>query len=386
MQYLRIESHRQIYKVRRKNTVTTKLDAPYTLLSIRGQASRVPVSSEVKGAELQAPNMHLQNLMQQEPSTATGTTNSATALAQKVPIENDQEQEAQPLVGQGYTQAEQVLAKIQTRTKEERGKLTRKEQRTKMLEASKTQSEKAKEYNQEVAKEAKILAGRQPGLSEKVARKIARKAVKKAANEGGQGKYKMQEFANRTTEAEKGKGKAFMIYQKNRNKGKTDDGSAFAVRFTSQGQEPLPKFSLQPEAQNAPPVTIKRHFSVGSGDFSQKHGAPQQQKIYGKSESMSESRSVRDDFKYGNKPPRTESDDSVPIIMEESDGKNPGIAHIGKEGNVFMVRRHPTMNPFERLQAIRHVGEITSRDQAMVGLHGQYHPLFDNQPEDLQKS
>lgn len=371
MQYLRTELHRQVYEVRGRNTVTTKLDAPYTLLSVQGQASRVPV---------RALNLHLQNLMPQEPSTVNGITKSATALLQKVPKVKDQEQEAQQLVGQECTQAERILAKSQRRT-EEGDKLIREEQRPKKAEASKAQSEKDKEIFQ-IKKEARALTRQHPGISEKVARKIAKKVVKKAENE--EQVYETQELANRAVEeanCERSlEGKVFMIHQKNRNEGKTDNDSAFVVRFTSQEQEPRPKVILQREGQKAPPTTIRRHFSLDPGDFYQKHGAVPEQRLHVNTEPTSERNTFRGNLKYEKSPPQTASRDSVPITMVESEGKSPGMTHIGKDGNVFFVRRHPTMNPFERLQAIEQAGEITSRDQAKLGLHGQYHlPLF---PED----
>lgn len=309
MQYLKTELYRQAYEVRRKNTVTTKLDAPYTLLSIRGQASKVPVSGEVKGEELQAPNVRLQDLMPQEPSTPTSTSKYNTALVQKVPKLRDQKQEVQRLIGPGFMQAK---------------------------------------LNSRRIAEAKFQSERYPKISENVARKIAKKAAKKAVN--------------------------------NRNKGKTDDGTRFTVRFTSQEQKPSRQVILQPEAQDAPgPITIKRHFSLGPGNDYQRHGATPEQKPEMKTEPISASKPFADDVKYRNQ--QLQSQGSVPIIREESEGKDPGTACKGKYGNVFMLRKHATMNPFERLQAIQQVGEITSRDQAM-GLHSQYHlPLFDEQQE-----
>lgn len=313
MQYLKTELYRQAYEVRRKNTVTTKLDAPYTLLSIRGQASKVPVSGEVKGEELQAPNVRLQDLMPQEQSTPTSTSKYNTALVQKVPKLRDQKQEVQRLIGLGFMQAK---------------------------------------LNSRRIAEAKFQSERYPKISEKVARKIAKKAAKKAVN--------------------------------NRNKGKTDDGFRFTVRFTSQEQKPSRQVILQPEAPDAPPITIKRHFSLGPGNDYQRHGATPEQKLEMKTEPISASKPFADDVKYRNQ--QLQSQGSVSIIREESEGKDPGTACKGKYGNVFMLRKHATMNQFERLQAIQQVGEITSRDQAM-GLHSQYHlPLFDEQQEGVWKS
>ena len=39
------ELHEQLHGVRSRNKVTTKLDAPFTLFTIRGRASMLPVSS-----------------------------------------------------------------------------------------------------------------------------------------------------------------------------------------------------------------------------------------------------------------------------------------------------------------------------------------------------
>lgn len=457
MQYLRAELHNQVYEVRRRTTVNTKLDAPFTLLSIRGQASRIPVSSEVKGEELQTPNVHLQNLMPQESSTETGTTKSATALFQRVPKINDQRspekdgtnkrdvgrssaglksskhekkrstvrdvngfeameylvenkakdemekhnrvqadgEEAQRFLGQGYVQAEQELAETHRRTEEEGGKLTRKEQEAKELEASRIQSQTDMEKNKRVAEEAKVFTRRHPEIPENVAKKIAKKkeakqAAKKAGDRSKRGEHKLQGLADKMAEEAKwersSERHAFMLDRKIRNRAKTDDDSTFAVRFTSQEQEPLRKAILQPEAQEAPPITIKRHFSASPGNYSQRHGATPEQKPDLKIELKSEIKPFPDDVNHGNPQFQTVSQYSVPITREESEGKSPGTAYRGKEGNVFMLRKHATMNPFERLQAIQHVGEITSRDQAM-GLHGQYHlQLFAKQPEEVRKS
>lgn len=364
MQYLRNELHKQAYEVRRTNTVTTKLDTPYTLLSIRGQASKIPVSSEVTGEEFQAPNLHLQNLIPQEPSTATGTTRSTTTtttIVQKLPRVNDRKKEDQPLIGPGYTQAEQVLTEILRTTEEEGGKLTRKEKRAKKLEASKAQSEIANERNRRIAEEAKVLTGRHPELSEKVAKKIAKKQAKKAKNEEKERDWRLKALANRAAKETKREhfsmGMVQTMHQKNRNGAKTDDGSTFAVRFTSQEQEPLRKVNLQSEAQDSPPITVKRHLSIDTGKYHQKRKATLEQTI-----------------NNGTEPTSAVSNDSVPIVREESEGKIPGTAYKGKDGNVFMIRRHGTWNPFERVQAIQQVGEITSRDQAM----GLQYVLFED--------
>ena len=360
MQYLRNELHKQAYEVRRTNTVTTKLDAPYMLLSIRGLASKIPVSSEVTGEEFQAPNMHLQNLMPQEPSTATGTTRSTGTLVQKLPRVNDKkDEEAQQLIGPGYTRAERVLTETLRTTEEEEAKLTRKEKRAKKLEASKAQSEIANERNRRIAEEAKVLTGRHPELSEKVAKKIAKKAAKKAKNEEKERNWRLKALANRAAKETKRKhssiDKVQTMPQKNRNAAKTDDGSTFAVRFTSQEQLPLRKVILQSKAQDSPPVTVKRHLSIDTGKYHQKRKATLEETIE-------------------TEPTSAVSNDSVPMIREESEGKSPGTAYKGKYGNVFMIRRHATWNPLERLQEIQQGGEITSRDQAM----GLQYVLFED--------
>lgn len=270
MQYLRAELHKQAYEVRRTKTVTTKLDAPYTLLSIRGLSSRISVSSEVTGKELQAPNMHLQNLMPQEPSTATDTTKSNTTLVQKLPRVNDKKVEAQTSIGSGHTQAQRVLTEPLINPKEEGSRLTRKEKRAKKLEASKAQSEIANEKNRKIAEEAKALTGRHPELSEKVAKKIAKKAAKKAVNEQKQERYRLKALANRAAKETKWEhssmGKVQTTHQRNRNGAKTDDDSTFAVRFTTPEQGPLHRVILQSEAQDSPPITMKRHLSIDRGE------------------------------------------------------------------------------------------------------------------------
>lgn len=345
MQYLRTELHKQAYEVRRTKTVNTKLDAPYTVLSIRGQSSWIPVSSEVTGKELQAPNMHLQNLMPQEPSPASDTTKSTTALVQKLPRVNDRKVEAQPSIGSGYTQAERVLTEPLQNPKEEEIRLTRKDKRAKKLEASNAQSEIANEKNRRITEEAKVLTGRQPELSEKVARKIAKKAAAKAANEAKQEHYRPKALANRAAKETKWEhssmGKVQTVHQRNRNGAKTDDDLTFAVRFTTQEQGPHRKVILQSEAQDSPPITIKRHLSVDTGEYRQKRNASPEQTI---SQETKQTSAI--------------SNDSVHMFRKESEGKRPGIAYKGKDGNVFRIRRHATMNSFERLQEIQRVGEI----------------------------
>ena len=131
---------------------------------------------------------------------------------------------------------------------------------------------------------------------------------------------------------------------------KADGGSALPIRFTIPEQGPNHKVTLQPEAQDPSPATIRRHLCASPGDLDQKR-----------------------------KP------STVSIIKEESEGKNPGLAHEGKEGNIFMIRRHFSMNPYERLKEIQRVGDISSRDQAM-GLHSQYHLRLDKPPNETRKS
>ena len=387
MQYLRTELHRQGYEVRSRKQVITKLDAPYTLLSIRGQASKVSVSNEVKGKELQAPNVRLENLMPQEPLTAPGTNESASARVQGASEVNDQKHEARPLFGQGYVQKEQVsqrtiekerrrLARKEKRAKRER---TRKERRAKKLEASKAQSIKAQERNQRIIEREEFLIAENPGISVKTARKLARMAVVKERKAEKQENYQLQTLANKQAkEAELGRSserKALMMHGKNRDQVKTDDRSTFAVRFTSREDGPGHKVVQQPEAQDAPPITIKRHFSISLDKPYDKYGAILKRKPDVKAESTSKSTYFPDNVKYGNK-----------TLRKKSEGKSRSTASKGEEDNVLMFRRHFTMNPYERQQKIQQVGEVTSRDQAM-SLHGQYHlPLFDRSPEDGQKS
>ena len=126
--------------------------------------------------------------------------------------------------------------------------------------------------------------------------------------------------------------------------------STLPIRFTIPEQGPDHKVTLQPEAQDPPPAIVRRHLSASLGDLDQQY-----------------------------KP------SSVSIIKEESEGKNPGLAHEGKEGNIFMIRRHFSMNPYERLKEIQRVGDISSRDQAM-GLHSQYHLALDSPPKTTRKS
>ena len=352
MQYLRPELHRQVYKVRHGNTATTKLDAPYTMVSIRGQASRIPVSSEVKGVKLRALNVHLQDLMPPESPTATATTKPAAALIQKLPNASNQKHEAQRLIGQEDLQGDQVLARYQERPEEDGGKVTRKEQTVQRLEASEVQPQTA-ERNGSIAVEEKVRNMRSHGISERVAKKIARKVMKGTANREEQKMYQLQRVADW--------------------RGRTDDDSTSTARLISRDQEPYHQVTLPPEAQYVPPVIIRRHL-VSSSDLEHRpRAAPE---LSYNVEQKYESKPIPDDVEYGNKP------GSILIIREESEGKDPGTPCKGKDGNIFMVRRHLTRNPFERLEDIQKVGEITSRDLAM-GLHSQYHLALDRQ---LRKS
>ena len=357
--------------------MVTKLDAPYTLLSIRGQTSKVSVSNEVKGKELQAPNVRLENLMPQEPLTAPSTNESASARVQGASQVNDQKHEARPLFGQGYVQKEQVSQR--RIEKERRGLIIRKEKRAKKLEVSKARSIKAQERNQRIIERGEYLMVLNPGISVKTARKLARMAVRKERKAETQGNYQLQTLANKQAkEAELGRSserKALMMHGKSRDQVKTDDGSTFAVRFTSREEGPGHKVVQQPEAQDAPPITIKRHFSISRDKPYDKYRAILKRRPDVKAESTSESTYFPDNVKYGNK-----------TLRKKSKGESRSTGSEGKEDNVLMFRRHFTMNPYERLQKIQQVGEITSRDQAM-GLHGQYHlPLFDRSLGDGQKS
>ena len=297
MQYLRSKPHRGAYEIRRTNREITKLDAPYTFFSIRGQASRIPASREVQ----------------------------------------------------------------------------------------------AKKNNIRIAEESNDLIGRHPEISEKAAMKIARKASQKAYYEEREKNRKLQKLANRTAgEAKRGhylERKASMMHQQNCNRDETENGSTFAVRFTSNEPELPRKATLQPEApeaEKAPPITIKRHFSVSTRDLYQKHGTIPTQYNNVKTKSVSESKSLPEYHKNKNKPLQPLSPTSIPMVREESGDKSPVRAYKYKVGNAFTLRKHARMNPYERLQVIHRVGEITSRDQA-TGLHGQYHlKLFDEHRKTLR--
>ena len=170
---------------------------------------------------------------------------------------------------------------------------------------------------------------RAEGKAEATAKRVARRAAKGAAKE-----------ARKLLDGDAGK---------------TDGVFPLPVRFTIPEQAipeqgPDHKVTLQPEAQDLPPVTVRRHLCASPGDLDQKH-----------------------------KP------SSISIIIEESEGKTPGLPHEGKEGNIFTVRKHLSMNPYERLKEIQRVGDISSRDQAM-GLHSQYHLALDEPPKKIQKS
>ena len=340
MQYLRPELHKQIYKVRHRKIATTKLDTPYTTVSIRGRISRISVSNEVKRKELQSLNVHLQDLMPPESPTVTTRTKPVAALVQKLPRDNDRKEESQRLIGQEDPQAYRVLAKSQVRVEEDGGKLTRKEKSAIKIQALEAQSKTARERQRTIA-EAEVISKANPAIPQNLAWNIARKAMRE------------------------------VVKQRGEDRSKTNDDSPLKIRFTSQKQEPYREVTLEPKPQDAPPqdappVTIRRYLAV-SDDFSQKHRPASEQ-----------------DFHLGTEQGRKsfpDDPDSVPIIREESEGKDPGTAHRGKEGNIFVVRKHYTMNPFERLQAIQEVGELSSRENAM-GLHGEYHLVLDGQPEE----
>ena len=134
----------------------------------------------------------------------------------------------------------------------------------------------------------------------------------------------------------------------NGDAGKTNGDSTLPIRFTIPEQGSDHEVTLQSEARDSSFATVRRHFCASPGDLDQKH-----------------------------KP--------ISIIKEETEGKNPGLAHEGKEGNIFMIRRHFSMNPYERLKEIQRVGEISSRGQAM-GLHSQYHLALDEPPEETRES
>ena len=252
------------------------MDTPYTTFAVRGRVSKIPVSSEVKGVEFGALNMHLQDLLPPKSSLATAATKPAAALVEKLPKSNDQNQEPQQLVIQKLSESGRALVESQRGAK---------------------------------------------------GSEVARKATRQAAREA--------------VRAAKGD---------NSDAGRTDNDSTLPIRFTIPEQGLDHRVTLQPEAQDPTTVTVRRHLCASPGDLNQKH------KI-----------------------------SSVSITKEETEGKMPGLAHEGKDGNIFMIRRHLSMNPYERLREIQQVGEISSRDQAM-GLHSQYHLTLDNPSNETQES
>ena len=172
----------------------------------------------------------------------------------------------------------------------------------------------------------------------------AQRLVIQKHSQAGRALVKSQKGATESKATEKA------VKQNNRDAGKIDGDSTLPIKFTIPEQGPDHTVTLQPEAQDPSPITVRRHFCASPGDLDQKH-----------------------------KP------SSVSIIKEEGEGKNPGLAHEGKEGNIFMVRRHFSMNPYERLKEIQRVGDISSRDQAM-GLHSQYHLALDSPPKKTRES
>ena len=288
----------------------------------------------------------------------TDKTEPAATLVQRLPVTSDPRQEPQALTDYAFKQARGVLAKSEERLDEEYGKLECKEPRLTKLEASRVQLGAVKERNERVAAAVKILLEQYPGMSEKVAWKRARKAVAS----------------------------------------KRSDSLTSAVRFISQRQEPDHKTVFKPgfqEAQEAHEAQetrdalsgiVRRYISFGLSD--QKYRMPQKEKLdmdieldMGVKEGRGENKGRGEDeleFKESSRysPDNVEGEnelDSVQILQEVSEGKDPGIAHQGAGGNVFMLRKHFTRNPYERLQEIQRVGELASRDQAIVGLHGEYH-------------
>ena len=53
------ELREQLHDVRSRNKVTTKLDAPFTLFAVGGQASMLPVDSSDKGDDSRASKLPL---------------------------------------------------------------------------------------------------------------------------------------------------------------------------------------------------------------------------------------------------------------------------------------------------------------------------------------
>ena len=365
MQYLRTEAHRQIYDVRRRNTVTTKLDAPYTTFTIRGRTSRIPITSEVKQEGLQALNVHLQDLMPPESSTATAATKPATikpaaALVQKLPKTINLNQEAQQSARQEDAEAGRVLIRLHPVTVQKDQRITllertaREERRARHLKESQAQSRMANERSRRITEEANAMIQRHPGTSQSMAWEVAKRIVKEAVKQEAQAQYMLQVLANKRAQIAKSEHsveeEALTLHQTIRDSGKIDDDPAPRFRFTYQEREIDRKIRLQSEAHGASPVDVKRHFCVSPGDLDQEQ-------------------------KLG----------SVQIIKEESEGKIPGTVFDGKGATTFMMRKHFTRNPFERFTDIQRIGEISSREQAM-GLHSQYHLGLDEEPEERRGS
>ena len=348
MQYLRPELQRQVYEVRRERTVTTKLDAPYTLLSIRGLASRISVSSEFKEEEVESHDMDLNTLMPPEPSTATAVTKSVPALVQKLPKSNDQDQGAQRQRQTIWNSLrdDRVLAQFRKRTEEQISKLTRKEQRAKKIAASKVLPKAAihKVKEEMVVAEIAMIAMRHPKMNNKAVRMKAKKAVDHKFEHT---RLTLQDLA--------------ILMPK----------PSIDSRDSSGTHEAAPEEEDDVEHEHgyesrSPPNGVEYKHERRSRPDGVGHGY--------------ESRSPPDDINY------EDERHSVSVINEEGEGKDPGSPHVGKDGNIFMIRRHATMNPFERLQAIQKAGEIRHKEQAVRGLHGQYHLVFENQLEEERKS
>ena len=336
MQYLKAELHRQSYIVRRKKTVITKLDAPYTLFSIRGQASKISVSREVKGEVFQAHDVHLSTLMPTEPSTATAISRSVPALKQKLPNSNEQNEGAQQQTKRGSSQDDRGLAKLQEKTKEKTVHVTRKERRAQKLAASKIQSEA------DIRREGRVVAE-----TESILRQHS-KMTKVAKSRTLQNIYTQRESS-----------------------------------------------ILLPKEPHRLPVLIRRHPSNGlrEADDSKYEDENKSRIALDDLEYGKESRSPPDDLKYQYESISTstgieseDEPDSVLVIREESEGKDPGSVHVGEQGNTFTIRKHSAFNPLERLQAIEKLGEIKCKEQAMRGLHGQYHLVLEDESGEVRKS
>ena len=173
-------------------------------------------------------------------------------------------------------------------------------------------------------------------------------AATKSAALAGRALVKSQRVAKQLKAA--GKAVNGAVKQNDCDAGETDGGSTLPIRFTIQEQGPDHKVTLSPDAQDPSPATVRRHLCASPGDLEQRYKLS-----------------------------------SVSITKEESEGKNPGLAHEGKEGNIFMIRKHFSMNPYERLKEIQRIGDISSRNQAM-GLHSQYHLALDKPPTKTRES